>query len=79
MNKKKQADKKKAVDAKAGDKPKKSAVRNRTAAAPATVSDDEIRIRAYFKYVTRGGHHGSHENDWFEAEKEQRCSNSPTS
>lgn len=31
---------------------------------------DEIRIRAYQIYLTRGGDHGLDEQDWFQAELE---------
>jgi hypothetical protein len=34
-------------------------------------SPDEIAAEAYAIYESRGGAHGSHEDDWFEAER--RC------
>ena len=33
---------------------------------------DDIRQRAYERYQARGGNHGSHFDDWLEAEKELR-------
>lgn len=35
-------------------------------------SVDDIRRRAYERYIERGGNHGMHFNDWIEAEKELR-------
>jgi hypothetical protein len=35
-------------------------------------SDEEIRERAYHRYLERGGHHGSEFDDWVEAERELR-------
>jgi hypothetical protein len=35
-------------------------------------SVDEIRRRAYERYQQRGGNHGRHFDDWFEAERELR-------
>jgi hypothetical protein len=32
-------------------------------------SPDEIAAEAYAIYQARGGHHGRHEDDWFEAER----------
>ena len=58
----------------AAPKPKRA----RTAAAaepapvrpPAAPTEDDIRHRAYERYLARGGNHGLHFNDWLEAEKE---------
>jgi Protein of unknown function (DUF2934) len=33
---------------------------------------DDIRRRAYERYLERGGKHGQHFDDWLEAEKELR-------
>ncbi len=33
-------------------------------------SEDEIRIRAYHRYLERGGGHGRAFEDWLEAERE---------
>ena len=51
--------------------------RTRSAAAeqapmgpPAEPSQDDIRHRAYERYLERGGDHGLHFDDWVEAEKE---------
>jgi hypothetical protein len=40
------------------------------AAVPAEPSADDIRRRAYERYLERGGNHGRHFDDWLEAEKE---------
>jgi hypothetical protein len=33
-------------------------------------SDEEVRVRAYFRYLERGGSHGESMDDWAEAKKE---------
>lgn len=33
-------------------------------------SEEEIRLRAYHRFLHRGGQHGHHEDDWIEAENE---------
>ncbi|MGH9140560.1 MAG: DUF2934 domain-containing protein [Vicinamibacterales bacterium] len=33
---------------------------------------DDIRRRAYERYLQRGGNHGRHFDDWLEAEQELR-------
>jgi hypothetical protein len=33
-------------------------------------SEDDIRLRAYHRYLERGGGHGAHFDDWLEAERE---------
>ena len=35
-------------------------------------TNEEIRERAYHRYLERGGHHGSEFDDWVEAERELR-------
>ena len=35
-------------------------------------SDDDIRVRAYHRWLQRGGHDGMDFDDWVEAEKELR-------
>ena len=35
-------------------------------------SDQEIRERAYHRYLERGGHNGSEFDDWVEAERDLR-------
>ena len=37
---------------------------------PIEPSDDDIRVRAYFRYLERGGTHGQSIDDWAEARKE---------
>ena len=39
-------------------------------------SDDDIRTRAYHRFLERGGGHGRHFDDWIEAERELRSSRS---
>jgi hypothetical protein len=41
-------------------------------AAETGPSDDEIRTRAYHRYLERGGGHGQDFDDWLEAERELR-------
>ena len=59
----------------AAPKPKRA----RSTAPPAAARDtatnrgpslDDIRRRAYERYLERGGNHGQHFDDWLEAEKE---------
>lgn len=45
---------------------------SRAAAAAATPSDEEIRARAYQRFLARGGGHGRDFDDWLEAEAELR-------
>jgi hypothetical protein len=33
-------------------------------------SEEDIRLRAYQRYLERGGGHGAHFDDWLEAERE---------
>jgi hypothetical protein len=33
-------------------------------------SEEDIRMRAYQKFLERGGEHGRHLDDWVEAERE---------
>ena len=40
-----------------------------TSASPEP-SDDEIRVRAYHRYLERGGHHGMEFEDWLEARRD---------
>ena len=35
-------------------------------------TNEEIRERAYHRYLERGGHHGSEFDDWVEAERDLR-------
>lgn len=59
----------------ASDRPKRMAGRAPQPAPPADSiaagpSDEEIRVRAYHRYLSRGGSHGDDFNDWLEAERE---------
>ena len=38
--------------------------------APVEPSDEEIRVRAYHRYLERGGGHGMDFEDWLEAKRE---------
>lgn len=38
--------------------------------APAEPSDEDIRVRAYHRYLERGGGHGMDFEDWLEAKRE---------
>jgi hypothetical protein len=40
--------------------------------APGSPNEDEIRLRAYHRYLERGGGHGMDFEDWLEAERELR-------
>ena len=58
-------------------KPKRARATTRPAAARDNASNsgptvDDIRLRAYERYLERGGNHGQHFDDWLEAEKELR-------
>ena len=35
-------------------------------------SEDDIRTRAYHRFLERGGGHGQHFDDWIQAERELR-------
>ena len=35
-------------------------------------NEEDIRMRAYQKFIDRGGGHGSHVDDWVSAERELR-------
>jgi hypothetical protein len=35
-------------------------------------SEEDIRMRAYHRFLHRGGEHGRHVDDWVEAEEELR-------
>ena len=38
-------------------------------------SDEDIRLRAYHRYLERGGGHGADFDDWLDAERELRNRN----
>ena len=61
----------------AAPKPKRARAKETPAAPRETAFDDgpsldDIRRRAYERYLERGGNHGQHFDDWLEAEKELR-------
>ena len=43
---------------------------------PPDVTDDDIRVRAYHRYLERGGNDGADFDDWLEAEKDLKSSRS---
>ena len=43
-----------------------------TEAIASEPNEDDIRLRAYQRYLHRGGEHGRHLDDWVEAERELR-------
>lgn len=43
-----------------------------TEAMASEPSEEDIRLRAYHRYLHRGGQHGRHFDDWVEAEQELR-------
>jgi hypothetical protein len=45
-------------------------VKNVTTAVADEPSDEEIRVRAYFRYLERGGSTGDSFNDWEEARRD---------
>jgi hypothetical protein len=45
-------------------------------AAPRTPSDDDIRLRAYHRFIERGATPGGDLDDWLEAEKDLKASRS---
>ena len=44
--------------------------------APPDITDDDIRTRAYHRYLERGGNDGGDFDDWLEAEKDLKSSRS---
>jgi hypothetical protein len=52
--------------------PQERAAEQAPVGPPADVTEDDIRRRAYDRYLARGGNHGLHFDDWLEAEKELR-------
>ncbi len=44
--------------------------------APHRPTEDDIRLRAYHRYLERGGGDGADFDDWLEAEKDLRSSRS---
>ena len=47
-----------------------------TPSAAPELTDDDIRVRAYHRYLERGGSHGADFDDWVEAEKDLKSSRS---
>ena len=78
----------KALDPAESPRPKAKRARKTAAPAPISIGDsstesigrpiieptlDDIRRRAYERYLERGGKHGQHFDDWLEAERELRA------
>ena len=40
-------------------------------------SDEDVRVRAYFRYLERGGSHGESMDDWAEAKKDLQSARRP--
>jgi hypothetical protein len=55
-----------------GQTPDASPEDNRSTSMGSEPTDEEIRLRAYHRYLERGGGHGMDFEDWLEAEKELR-------
>lgn len=50
---------------------------NRSESMSSEPSEDDIRLRAYHRYLERGGGHGAHFDDWLEAERELKEKREP--
>lgn len=48
----------------------KSAKATSVSVVVAEPTEDEIRVRAYHRYLERGGRHGSESDDWLEARRD---------
>ena len=61
-----------AIDRDPGERPESLDALRSEPAAPSAVdpSEEEIRTRAYHRYLERGGGHGNDFQDWLEAEKD---------
>ena len=55
---------------------KKQAPPTATTAPAPTASAEDIRVRAYHRYLERGAGHGGDFDDWVEAEKDLKSSQS---
>ena len=51
-------------------KPAKTTRTRKTSPAAPIMSEEHIRVAAYYRWVERGMTHGTHEEDWLEAEKQ---------
>jgi Protein of unknown function (DUF2934) len=56
----------------AADDPMAAVVDSTSRSMASEPSEDDIRIRAYHRYLERGGGHGMDFDDWLEAERELR-------
>ena len=34
------------------------------------INEEDIRLQAYFNFIARGGSHGRHEDDWYQARQQ---------
>jgi len=71
-----QADRRETMDRQAGNAGERmdSATDTRNASMGSEPSEEEIRIRAYRRYLERGGSDGMDFDDWVEAERELKSS-----
>lgn len=56
----------------------KDAANAATHAETAEPSEEDIRVRAYFRYLERGGSHGASHEDWTEAKKDLKSKDKRT-
>jgi hypothetical protein len=54
-------------------RPAAAAAEPQPSTRPSGPTEDEIRHRAYLRYLARGGAHGADLDDWFTAERELRA------
>ena len=58
------------IPSEAGDDAPLEAMSSRSTSMGSEPSEDDIRLRAYHRYLERGGGQGSDFEDWLEAERE---------
>jgi len=54
-------------------RPPAAAAEQQPSTRPSGPTEEEIRHRAYLRYLARGGAHGADLDDWFTAERELRA------
>jgi len=54
------------------DEPVRGKAETQSASMGSEPSEEDIRIRAYQRYLERGAAHGQDQDDWIEAERELR-------
>ena len=55
---------------------KRASSKKQAPPTPPTASDEDVRIRAYHRYLERGAGDGGDFDDWVEAEKDLKSSQS---